>query len=96
MAMRVPGHAGRSFFTAMMTAMVSTPSPRVVRWAACRCEAMSSSEPRNELPGAGFRPRKLGICLNPIRTAAPALKPRITECDTKLRNTPRRARPMPI
>ena len=40
-------------------------------------------------------PRIPGICEKPISTAAPALNPRITECETKLRNTPRRAIPIP-
>ena len=51
---------------------------------------------RRKPPAATLTPRKLGSCLNAIRTAAPALNPRITACETKLRKTPRRARPIPI
>ncbi len=96
MAMRVPGHIGRTRLRATITTMVKSPSASVINWTSCRRARTSGSMRNKDPPPVPVRPKNPGICLNPISTAAPALKPRITECETKLRRTPSRARPMPI
>ena len=93
-ASRVPGQSGRTRLTARMTATVSSPNATVAGWAPPIPEAICARDFRKP-PATGASPRKLGSCLKAMRTAAPALNPRITACETKFRKTPRRASPIP-